>query len=110
MPTYHYLCDKCEYEETIEQPMGSEKTHTCPECGEGTCNRQLKFRNELSVGCATPGTCVQRTQENRNADYFLSNIRKKLKKDPHLDGKDRAADRHWAHKNKVLPGNKGEQI
>lgn len=108
MPTYNYKCDTCDFEETIQQPMGSDKTHECPECGEGTCKRVLRNKNELASDCPTPGACVQRTQENRDADVVMTRIREKMGKGPKLDPKDAAADRHWGRKNGIVPGNRGD--
>ena len=35
MPNYDYVCDTCEYEEEISQPMSEEPLdYFCPECGQ----------------------------------------------------------------------------
>jgi putative FmdB family regulatory protein len=51
MPTYHYICDKCQTEFELFQPMRDAPLHTCPrdKCGQKKWGRG-KVRRVLSGG------------------------------------------------------------
>lgn len=102
MPTYHYTCEACKNQETLVQDYGSPKEHPCPKCETGKCTRVLSFKNECTSAAPTPGSCAQRSQETRGADRTMTNIRKKLGKEPNKDPDQIAADIHWGRKNRLI--------
>ena len=101
MPTYNYECESCGHQETIEQDMGTDKEHECPEC-QATSRRVLKFSRECVSAAPTPGSCVNRSRETRRADEAMTRIRRAHGHKPHLDGNSRAADRHWGRRNGLI--------
>lgn len=101
MPTYHYECDTCQATETLEQPMGSSKTHDCDKCG-GVCRRVIKPPQELSTSTTTPGAAAQRSFESRKCDEQLTQIRRSRNLAPNTEPDQLAADRHMAKKNGIL--------
>jgi len=102
MPTYHYMCDECGFEESRVQEIGSTRHHECPECNKGTCNRVLKPIKEMTPATVTPGASVQKQFEYRRCDEQLTEIRRKNKLPPNTNGDQLAADRHMGRKNKIV--------
>lgn len=111
MRIYHYICDKCSYEETLEQPVGSPRKHECfqEEC-DGTMSRVLGKIEETVFEANTPGIASQTHKENRSANETLTKIRAKAGGTPINDADHMAAERFAGIKNRIVPGSAGEQV
>ncbi len=71
MPTYDYVCDACEHEFELFQPISEAKKRKCPECG------RLKLRRLFGTGAAVmfKGSGFYET------DYRSESYRKAAEKD-----------------------------
>jgi len=100
MPTYNYVCNSCEAAETLDQPFGSPRAHTC-KCG-GTCLRVVTKFKEATMATVTPGGCSETSKETRSANRIMTRIREKQGLAPIDDPNHLAAERHQGRKSGLV--------
>lgn len=50
MPTYEYLCDRCNKSYELQESFSADSRHTCHKCGKGTAKRVLHAPRVLYKG------------------------------------------------------------